>query len=245
MKKGKTKSFTKLKLIEKNKYLKPTSTTNINSLNNNNDISNNKQRELLKNRGKYITSHEHTKSNISNQKLKLQKIKNLNKDNSIENETIKHSKRKIGTFENQILQSDNNNKNKTEELNNNINKNKKINNINYKNNNILNNEKVLLKIQKLQEKYEKKLSKDNKEIKNLLERNDKLEELVLKLKETLDRANEMFPDFLEQLINTKEEKERESNRTALSYIDKKNEEEKLKEKINFFKIQIINYEKEN
>ena len=67
----------------------------------------------------------------------------------------------------------------------------------------------------------KKLVKDDVEIKNLLDRNDKLEELVLKLKETLDRANEMFPDFLEQLVNTKEEKERESNRTALTFIEKK------------------------
>ena len=76
------------------------------------------------------------------------------------------------------------------------------------------------------------------EIKVLLERNDKLEELVLKLKETLDRANEMFPDFLEQL-------ERESNLTAVSHLEKKNEEEKLKEEINVLKKNIEIFEEEN
>jgi hypothetical protein len=87
-------------------------------------------------------------------------------------------------------------------------------NNNNNNNTKLNNERILLKIKKLQERYEKKICKDDMEIKVLLERNDKLEELVLKLKVSLERANEMFPDFLEQL-------ERESKRTAVSHLEKK------------------------
>jgi len=66
MKKGKTKSYTKLKGIEKKKYSKPTSMTNINSMINNNDSSNIKQQEKNKNRSKFNINHEHNKSNILN-----------------------------------------------------------------------------------------------------------------------------------------------------------------------------------
>ena len=231
MKKGKTKSFTKLKFIEKKKYAKAPSTTNINCFNNYNDTYMKNQKELLRERGRFYTNNELNKLNNSNQKLKTLKNNKQNNDNSIDNNTIKQTKRRRGTYENQLILNDNTNI-----------KNETINRIN-KNN--LNNDKILLKIQKIQEKYEKKIFKDDIEIKNLLERNDKLEELVIKLKETLDHANTMFPDFLEQLLNTKEEKERESNRTVISNVDKKNEEEKLKEEINILKIKVEKYEEEN
>ncbi len=237
MKKGKTKSFTKLKLVEIKKFSKPASTTNINILNNDIDSCNNKQKEL-KTKGRYITNNEQAKSNIFNLKIKTQKNSKQNRNNSFEKEEIKLSKKAITTYENQLHSRGNKSPPQKENINN-----KNI--INNNSNNILINEKILSKIQKLQEKYEKKIFKDEIEIKNLLERNEKLEELVIKLKETLDRANEMFPDFLEQLVNTKEEKERESNRTALSCVDKKNEEEKMKIEIKILKKKLSNYEQEN
>ena len=69
MKKGKTKSFTKLKINEKKKYSKPTSTTNIKILNSDKESVNNKQREL-KTKGRFETKNEQTKSNISNQRIR-------------------------------------------------------------------------------------------------------------------------------------------------------------------------------
>ena len=51
------------------------------------------------------------------------------------------------------------------------------------------------------EKLEKKNNKYHEKIKALKEHNSKLEDLVLKLKDTLDRANEVFPNFLMQLAN--------------------------------------------
>ena len=51
------------------------------------------------------------------------------------------------------------------------------------------------------EKLEKKNNKYHEKIKALKEHNSKLEDLVLKLKDTLDRANEVFPNFLMQLSN--------------------------------------------
>ena len=170
MKKGKTKSFTKLKIIEKKKCSKPSSTTNINNTNNYNDTYIKKQKELLRSRGRFFTNNEQSKSNISNQKIQSQKNNKQNNDTSIEDDTIRKTKRRRGTYENQLLLDDNNINNQKNETKN-----------NYKNNNtnknIINNEKILLKIQKIQKKYEKKIFKDNIEIKNLLERNDKLEEL--------------------------------------------------------------------
>ena len=56
--------------------------------------------------------------------------------------------------------------------------------------------------EKIKEKYEKKLSKYHDKIKALKDHNTKLEDLVLKLKDTLDRANEVFPNFLMQLSNS-------------------------------------------
>ena len=56
-------------------------------------------------------------------------------------------------------------------------------------------------IKKIEEKYEKKINKYHDKIKALKEHNTKLEDLVLKLKDTLDRANEVFPNFLMQLSN--------------------------------------------
>ena len=232
--KKKTKSFTKLKIKEKKKNSKPTSSTNINSLNNYNDIPNN-QKELIRTKGRFITNHEQIKSNISTKKIKFPKNIKLNSDNLVETDEIKKAKEREGIDENQFIFNENTNSIQIE----------RINNGPISNNNIYKNEKILLKIKKLQENYEKKIVKDDVEIKNLLDRNDKLEELVLKLKETLDRANEMFPDFLEQLVNTKEEKERESNRTALTFIEKKNEEEKMKEEINILKKKIDVFEQEN
>ena len=53
----------------------------------------------------------------------------------------------------------------------------------------------------IEEKYEKKLNKYHNKIKDLKDHNSKLEDLVLKLKDTLDRANEVFPNFLMQISN--------------------------------------------
>ena len=66
----------------------------------------------------------------------------------------------------------------------------------YKGNNG-NNEQIKI----IEEKYEKKINKYHDKIKALKEHNTKLEDLVLKLKDTLDRANEVFPNFLMQLAN--------------------------------------------
>ena len=57
------------------------------------------------------------------------------------------------------------------------------------------------RMKKMEEKYEKKINKYHDKIKALKEHNTKLEDLVLKLKDTLDRANEVFPNFLMQLSN--------------------------------------------
>ena len=72
MKKEKTKSYTKLKGIEK-KYSKLTSMANINSMINNNDSSNIKKQELHNTRSKFNINHEHNKSNILNPKIKTKK----------------------------------------------------------------------------------------------------------------------------------------------------------------------------
>ena len=95
-----------------------------------------------------------------------------------------------------------------------------------------------MKIRRLKLKYEKKLENDTLEIKSLTEKNDKLEELVLKLKNTLDKANEIFPDFLEQIISTKTERERESNKSN-DFDNLKNDNIKLKNELKS-KMTIIN-----
>ncbi len=162
MKKGKTKSFTKLKGIEKKKYSKPSSMTNIinTNNNNNNDSSNIKQKELFKTRSKFSINHEYSKSNILNPKIKSKKY-NTNKQNntSIEIESMKQTKRNIGVYENQIQKENINTNPQQNEIStiNNPNHNPII-NINNNNicNNKLNNERILLKIKKLQERYEKK-----------------------------------------------------------------------------------------
>ena len=215
MKKGKVKSLTKTKCLEKKKNSKSTVMMNVNNINNN-------YYESLKiKQNLYINQDQGSpKSN------KKSKIHNINKQNnpSLENDPNKQSRKAI--YENQLLL-------------NNINLSTQNENINNNNIDILSNEKILLKLKKIQEQYENKISKDDKEIKVLLERNDKLEELVLKLKETLDRANEMFPDFLEQLINSKEERERETNRTNIS-----NMERRIEEQINIMKTKLKEYEVE-
>ena len=72
----------------------------------------------------------------------------------------------------------------------------------YKGNNGGNFEKVeSQKIKTIEEKYEKKINKYHEKIKALKAHNVKLEDLVLKLKDTLDRANEVFPNFLMQISN--------------------------------------------
>ena len=55
------------------------------------------------------------------------------------------------------------------------------------------------KMKAMEEKYEKKINKYHEKIKALKAHNVKLEDLVLKLKDTLDRANEVFPNFLMQI----------------------------------------------
>ena len=72
------------------------------------------------------------------------------------------------------------------------------------------NEKIFVQFSQIKENYEKKIFNYQLEIQSLLQRNDKLEELVLKLKDTLDKANEIFPDFLEQLINNNNSKNNNS-----------------------------------
>ena len=57
------------------------------------------------------------------------------------------------------------------------------------------------KMKAMEEKYEKKINKYHEKIKALKAHNVKLEDLVLKLKDTLDRANEVFPNFLMQISN--------------------------------------------
>ena len=71
----------------------------------------------------------------------------------------------------------------------------------YKSNNGGNHEQIKM----LEEKYEKKINKYHDKIKALKEHNSKLEDLVLKLKDTLDRANEVFPNFLMQLSKNSNE----------------------------------------
>ena len=142
---------------------------------------------------------------------------NTTNNNNIFNINSTNSNKNINTSQNNLLTNHSNIQN---------------NNINHPNNfNI--DEKILLKLHKIKLKYKKKLENDTLEIKSLTEKNDKLEELVCKLKDTLDRANDMFPDFLEQIITTKSEKEKESNRISdIDYNSIKNENSKIKSELN-------------
>ena len=76
----------------------------------------------------------------------------------------------------------------------------------------------------IEEKYEKKINKYHGKIKALKDHNTKLEDLVLKLKDTLDRANEVFPNFLMQLSsnnNSNENNNNDINNNTNNIINKK------------------------
>ena len=103
-------------------------------------------------------------------------------------------------------------------------------------------DKFLLQFNQIKENYEKKILNYQSEIKSLLQRNDKLEELVLKLKDTLDRANEIFPDFLEQLINRNGCK---NNYSIDSMVSKGEDPISILENTLKNKKSIIDYEKKN
>jgi hypothetical protein len=169
---------------------------------------------------------EHIKKIRKNFKEK-QLLLSINNVNTTNNNNI-YSLNNTNTNNTIITNTNTNSKNELLTNNNNITSNNN-------NSNIFNiDDKILLRIHKIKLKYEKKLRNDTLEIKSLLEKNDKLEELVFKLKETLDKANNIFPNFLEQIITTKSEKERESNRTYdIDYI--KEENNKLKNENNKIK----------
>ena len=235
MKKEKTKSVSKLK--PEKKLNTKSSANNIKKPNNKKffpeSSSNKKSRDFLQQKIKhniFIKEKKQTKE-TSRYSFSRDKEKEMEKEKEKNKPPIK---KRIKCFnENQLLLNINNVNNTNNNNNiyniNNTNNNTIINSkkeliINRNNtyNNSYNNdnpnqinmdEKILLKIHRLKLKYEKKLKNDTLEIKSLTEKNDKLEELVLKLKNTLDKANEMFPDFLEQIISTKNEKEKESNRS--------------------------------
>ena len=111
-------------------------------------------------------------------------------------------------------------------------------------------EKFLQYIRQIQDNYDKEILKKDQEIKNLLERNDKLEELVLKLKDTLDNANEIFPEFLEQIIKTNNNTRNSKNNYSMisegidpiSIIDN-NKNTKMDDEINILQKKIEEYEK--
>ena len=256
MKKEKTNSVSKLKYPEKKLNTK-SSTNNIKKPNNKKffpeSSSNKKSRDFLQ---------QKIKHNIFKKEKKNKETKrySYSKESEKEKEKIKLPiKKRIKCFnENQLLLNINNvnttsNNNMYNINNTNINTKKElITNRNYTYNNNNNNdlkekynpypinidEKIILKIRRLKLKYEKKLENDTLEIKSLTEKNDKLEELVLKLKNTLDKANEIFPDFLEQIISTKTERERESNKSN-DFDNLKNDNIKLKNELKS-KMTIIN-----
>ena len=244
MKKGKTSSSSKLKCLEKKLNTK-SSTNNIKKPDDKKNFpessSNKKSKDFLKQKIKhsvYRREKKHIRPNLScskdneiskesHKKIKkpyldnhlLLNINNVNttNNNNIFNINSTNSNKNINTSQNNLLTNHSNIQN---------------NNINHPNNfNI--DEKILLKLHKIKLKYKKKLENDTLEIKSLTEKNDKLEELVCKLKDTLDRANDMFPDFLEQIITTKSEKEKESNRISdIDYNSIKNENSKIKSELN-------------
>ena len=88
-------------------------------------------------------------------------------------------------------------------------------------NDISNNQQIKI----IEEKYEKKISKYHEKIKALKEHNSKLEDLVLKLKDTLDRANEVFPNFLMQLSNNNSSSENKSINKNRENSQNENEKE--------------------
>ena len=207
MKKGKTSSSSKLKCLEKKLNTK-SSTNNIKKPDDKKNFpessSNKKSKDFLKQKIKHSvynrekkqirpnlsSSKDNERSKESHKKIKkpyldnhlLLNINNVNttNNNNIFNINSTNSNKNINTSQNNLLTNHSNIQN---------------NNINHPNNfNI--DEKILLKLHKIKLKYKKKLENDTLEIKSLTEKNDKLEELVCKLKDTLDRANDMFPDFL-------------------------------------------------
>ena len=254
MKSGKTKSFSKLKCPEKRLNSK-SSANNIKSPNYKKffpeSYSNKKSKDFIKKRIKNNICKREKKQSLSNfsylkdsDKNKKEHIKKIRK-NFKEKQLLLSINNVNTTNNNNIYSLNNTNTNNTIITNTNTNSKNELltnnNNItsNNNNSNIFNiDDKILLRIHKIKLKYEKKLQNDTLEIKSLLEKNDKLEELVFKLKETLDKANNIFPNFLEQIINTKSEKERESNRTYdIDYIKEennklKNENNKIKNEFN-------------
>ena len=248
--KAKTKSYSKLKCPEKKLNTK-ISTNNIKNPINKKYIpessSNKKSKDFLIRRIKHTVIKQEKKrnkekSNFSYSKEKEKEkikepIKKLKKCFQ-ENQLLLNINNVNTTNNNNIYNINNTNSNTNITQSNTNSQNELLTNPNNINNKISHNfsldEKILLKINKIRLKYEKKLQNDTLEIKSLTEKNDRLEELVLKLKETLDKANEMFPDFLEQIISTKCEKERQSNRS--------NEIEGLKEENKKIKNDIKNNE---
>ena len=262
MKKGNTKSFSKLKCPEKKLNTK-SSANNIKNPYNKKYIpessSNKKSKDFIQQKIKYNLLKQDKKQNSSNYSSIKDSAKNK-KENPNKVKKCFQEKRLLlninnlnTTSNNNIYNMNNTNINNTILNTNTCSQNELLtnnnttcnNNSNKSNNSIFNiDERILLKINKIRLKYEKKLNKDTIEIKSLLEKNDKLEGLVFKLKETLDKANNMFPDFLEQIINSKSEKERESSRTYdIGYLKEennklKNENNKIKNEFNK-KIELI------
>ena len=264
MKKGNTKSFSKLKYQDK-KLITKSSANNIKNPNYKKyfpeSSSNKKSQDYIKRKIKYNIFNQEKKQNQSNfsfakdneninkvhpkkeKRKSLQEkhlLLNINNVNTMSNNNIYHLNNTNNT--NTLTYKTNTNTNSQKELLTNQNISSK-NSSNKNNFNI--DERILLKIHKIKLKYEKKLKNDTLEIKSLTEKNDKLEELVVKLKETLDKANTMFPDFLEQIISTKSEKERESNRTFdIEYLKEENnklqiENKKIKNEYNHKKEKLL------
>ena len=264
MKKGNTKSFSKLKYQDK-KLITKSSANNIKNPNYKKyfpeSSSNKKSQDYIKRKIKYNIFNQEKKQNQSNfsfakdneninkvhpkkeKRKSLQEkhlLLNINNVNTMSNNNIYHLNNTNNA--NTLTYKNNTNTNSQKELLTNQNISSK-NSSNKNNFNI--DERILLKIHKIKLKYEKKLKNDTLEIKSLTEKNDKLEELVVKLKETLDKANTMFPDFLEQIISTKSEKERESNRTFdIEYLKEENnklqiENKKIKNEYNHKKEKLL------
>ena len=206
------------KIFFNNNTTKNTSSTNTNNNINfyenkktHKDVNIIKEKLLFSHRGTNLSKKHSTKNlNIKKQTPNIsEKEKNIDKDRNSQlhtNNNIKNNTQKY-YYENPFTAAS-------------IQKSTSNNNINTNNSNnfqsenslrISENDKFLLQLNQIKENYEKKIFNYQLEIQSLLQRNDKLEELVLKLKDTLDRANEIFPDFLEQLINTNNNNSKNDN----------------------------------
>ena len=207
------------KIFFNNNTTKNTSSTNTNNNINfyenkktHKDVNIIKEKLLFSHRGTNLSKKHSTKNlNIKKQTPNIsEKEKNIDKERNSQlhtnNNNIKNNTQKY-YYENPFTAAS-------------IQKSTSNNNINTNNSNnfqsenslrISENDKFLLQLNQIKENYEKKIFNYQLEIQSLLQRNDKLEELVLKLKDTLDRANEIFPDFLEQLINTNNNNSKNDN----------------------------------